>query len=207
MADVRNLQENSRVRVGDVTVGHVTKIERQGWHALLTMSLDQSVDLPANATATIGQATLLGALHIELAPPRNEPPKGELRDSSVIPLSRADAYPTLEQTLAALSLVLNGGGLGQIQDITEALSTAFDGREDEVRDLVEQLKIFTANVSDQTDDIIAAAESVNRLVGKFAEQQPVLDRAIKIIPEALAVLNDERGTSSRRPTNWVNSAR
>ncbi|BBY52782.1 virulence factor Mce family protein [Mycobacterium koreense] len=193
MADVRNLQENSRVRVGDVTVGHVTKIERQGWHALLTMSLDQSVDLPANATATIGQATLLGALHIELAPPRNEPPKGELRDGSVIPLSRADAYPTLEQTLAALSLVLNGGGLGQIQDITEALSTAFDGREDEVRDLVEQLKIFTANVSDQTDDIIAAAESVNRLVGKFAEQQPVLDRAIKIIPEALAVLNDERG--------------
>src|SRR5690625_2808752 len=41
MADVRNLQANSRVRVGDVTVGHVTKIERQGWHALLTMSLDR----------------------------------------------------------------------------------------------------------------------------------------------------------------------
>ena len=32
-----NMQENSRVRVGDVNVGNVTKIERQGWHALVTM--------------------------------------------------------------------------------------------------------------------------------------------------------------------------
>ena len=34
MPDVDNIEQNSRVRVGDVTVGNVTKIERQGWHAL-----------------------------------------------------------------------------------------------------------------------------------------------------------------------------
>ena len=37
LPDVGTLEQNSRVRVGDVTVGNVTKIERQGWHALLTM--------------------------------------------------------------------------------------------------------------------------------------------------------------------------
>ena len=62
-------QPNSRVRVGDVTVGNVTKIERQGWHALVTMRIDGDVDLPANATAKLGQTSLLGSLHIELAPP------------------------------------------------------------------------------------------------------------------------------------------
>ncbi|GAB7142382.1 virulence factor Mce family protein [Mycobacterium riyadhense] len=192
MPDVNNIQANSRVRVADVTVGHVTTIERQGWHALVTMQLNGDVNLPDNATAKIGTTSLLGSYHIELAPPKREAPHGKLRGGSVIPLSRGGAYPSTEQTLAALSLVLNGGGLGQIQDITEALSTAFRGREQDLRGLIGQLDRFSAYLNDQSDDIIAATESLNRLVGKFAAQQPVLDRALATIPDALAVLNEER---------------
>lgn len=192
MPDVNNLQPNSRVRVADVTVGAVTKIERQGWHALLTMRLNGDVDLPANATAKLGQTSVLGSQHIELAPPKNEPPQGRLRDGSLIPLSRAGAYPSTEQTLAALSLVLNGGGLGQVQDITEAFSTAFRGREQDLRSLIGQLDTFTAHLNDQKGDIIAATDSLNHLVGKFAAKKPILDRALATVPDALAVLNNER---------------
>lgn len=192
MPDVNNIQPNSRVRVADVTVGHVTKIERQGWHALVTMQLNGDVSLPANATAKIGTTSLLGSYHIELISPKSEAPQGQLRDQSVIPLARGGAYPSTEQTLAALSLVLNGGGLGQVQDITEALSTAFRGREQDVRSLIGQLDKFSAYLNDQSGDIIAATESLNRVVEKFAAQQPVLDRALATVPDALAVLNDER---------------
>jgi phospholipid/cholesterol/gamma-HCH transport system substrate-binding protein len=192
MPDVNNIQPNSRVRVADVTVGHVTKIERQGWHALVTMRLNGDVDLPVNATAKIGTTSLLGSYHIELGLPKGEAPRGRLRDGSLIPLTHGGAYPSTEQTLAALSLVLNGGGLGQVQDITEALSTAFRGREQDLRSLIGQLDKFTAYLNDQKGDIIAATESLNSLVGKFAAQQPVLDRALATIPDALAVLNDER---------------
>lgn len=192
MPDVNNLQQNSRVRVADVTVGTVTNIERQGWHALVTMSLSGDVDLPANSTAKLGQTSLLGSQHIELAPPTGMAPQGRLRDRSVIPLQNSGLYPTTEQTLAALSVVLNGGGIGQLQDITTAFSTAFRGREKDVRSLIQQLDRFTAYLDDQSGDIIAATESLNRLVGKLARQQPVLDRALETIPDALAVLNDER---------------
>lgn len=193
MPDVMNIQPNSRVRVGDVTVGHVSRIELEGSHALVTMSLNPDVDLPANSTAKIGMTTIFGSLHIELAPPTDEPPQGRLRSGSLIPLSRAGSYPSPEQTLSALSLVLNGGGVGQAGDITEALSTAFRGREEDLRSLIRQSNIFTANLNDQTGDIIAATESLNSLVGRFAEQQPVLDEALRTIPDALAVLNGERG--------------
>jgi phospholipid/cholesterol/gamma-HCH transport system substrate-binding protein len=192
MPDVNNIQPNSRVRVADVTVGHVTKIERQGWHALVTMQLNGDVNLPVNATVKIGTTSLLGSYHIELALAKGEAPQGKLRGGSVIPLSHGSAYPSTEQTLAALSLVLNGGGLGQVQDITEALSTAFRGREKDVRSLIGQLDKFTAYLNDQKGDIIAATESLNRLVSKFAAQQPVLDHALATIPDALAVLNGER---------------
>ncbi len=194
MPDVSNIQPNSRVRVADVTVGHVTRIDLQGGHALVTMRLNGDVDLPANATVTIGMTTIFGSLHIELASPTSEAPQGRLGDGSLIPLSRAGAYPTPEQTLAALSLVLNGGGVGQAGDITEALSTAFRGREHALRSLIEELDRFAVNLDDQSGDIIAATESLNELAGKFAAREPVLDRAITTLPGALEVLNDQRNT-------------
>jgi phospholipid/cholesterol/gamma-HCH transport system substrate-binding protein len=192
MPDVNNIQQNSRVRVADVNVGTVTKIERQGWHALLTMRLNGDVILPENSTITIGLTSLLGSLHIELAPPTDAPPHGRLHNGSLIPLSQGGAFPSTEQTLAALSVVLNGGGLAQVQDITEAFSTAFRGREQDLRSMITQLDTFTRNVNEQTGDIIAATESLNNLVGQFAAQQPVLDHAIETIPDALAVLSRER---------------
>ncbi len=192
MPDVNNIQPNSRVRVTDVEVGAVTKIERQGWHALVTMRLNGDVNLPANAIAKIGLTSLLGSLHIELAPPTDEAPQGRLHNGSLIELSHGAAFPSTEQTLAALSMVLNGGGLGQVQDITEAFSTAFRGRENDLRSMIQQLDIFTRDLNDQTGDIIAATESLNDFVGKFAAKRPVLDRALATIPEALAELNKEK---------------
>jgi phospholipid/cholesterol/gamma-HCH transport system substrate-binding protein len=193
LPDVDNIDRNSRVRVGDVTVGNVTDIKRQGWHALLTMTIDGDVDLPANATATIGQTSLLGSLHVELAAPKDIPPEGKLADGAVIPLSSAGAYPSTEQTLAAVSVLLNGGGIGQIQDIVGTLAAAFNGREDDLRSLLGELDKFVSYLNDQTDDIIAASDSLNKLAGQVAEQKPVVDKALKTIPEALAVLNDQRG--------------
>jgi phospholipid/cholesterol/gamma-HCH transport system substrate-binding protein len=192
MPDTDNIEPNSRVRVGDVNVGHIRKIERQGWHALVTMELNGDVDLPANATAKLGQTSLLGSLHIELAPPTDVPPQGKLREGSLIPLSSSSAYPSTEQALAAVALLLNGGGIGQIQDITEALSTAFAGRENDLRSLIEQLDTAIGHLDDQKHDIIAASESLNNLIGQFADQKPVVDKALRTIPDALAVLRDQR---------------
>src|SRR5262249_42202700 len=162
-------------RVGDVTVGHVTKIERQGWHALITMTVNGDVALPANATAKIGQTSLLGSLHVELAPPTGEPPQGRLHTGSLISLSHGGIDPTTEQTLAAISLLLNGGGVGQIQDITKAFSTAFAGREQDLRSFIRQLDEFVGHLDDQKQDILAATDSLNNLVGQFADHKPVLD--------------------------------
>lgn len=149
LPNIETMERNSRVRVNDVTVGNVTNIELQGWHALVTMTIDGDVDLPANATAMVGQTSLLGSVHIELAPPKDVPPQGKLHNGSLIPLSSSGDYPSTERTLAALSMLLNGGGLGQVQDITKALSTAFSGREQDLRSLLGQLDKFVSYLNDQ----------------------------------------------------------
>ena len=192
MPNITNIQPNSRVRVGDVTVGNVTKVELQDWHALITMRLDGDVELPGNATAMVGQTSLLGSLHVELAPPVGVPPEGRLHEGSMFPLADAGTYPTTEQTLGAVSMLLNGGGIGQVQDIVKTLATAFAGRVDDLRSLLTQLDGFMANLKDQTKDIIAATESIDGLAGEVAQQKPVIDRALNTLPQALVVLKDER---------------
>ena len=192
LPDVVTVQQNSRVRVGDVNVGNVTAIEVEGWHALVTMRINGDVRLPANTTARVGQTSLLGSLHIELEAPIDEAPRGELTNGSLIPLSAARTYPTTEQTLASVSVLLNGGGLAQLQEINQTFARALAGREDQMRSLLGQLDIFITELNAQTDDIITATENLNALVGQVAEKNSAVDTALTTIPQALAVLSDSR---------------
>ncbi|MGE0220438.1 MCE family protein, partial [Mycolicibacterium sp.] len=194
LPDVTTVQQNSRVRVGDVNVGTVSRIELRGWHALITMTINGDVALPANSTATIGQTSLFGSTHVELEAPAGIAAEGRLLPGAVIPLRSGTTYPTTEQTLAAVSVLLNGGGVGQIQDITRAFSTAFAGREQDLRSLITRLDEFMAGIERQTEDIVAATDSLNRLVGQFADRKPVIDTALRTIPDALAVIRDQRAT-------------
>ncbi|GAA4490014.1 hypothetical protein GCM10023094_52520 [Rhodococcus olei] len=192
MPNVTTLSQNSPVRVNDVTVGTVTGIEVDGWHALVTVSLNPGVQLPANATAKIGQTSLLGSQHLELAPPLGVKPEGALKDGDVIPLDRAGAYPTTEQTLSSLSVVLNGGGLAQINDITRELNAALDGRTDSVRDLLPQLDSLVGSLDKQRGEIISAMSGIDRLASTVNQQTETLTAALDGIPPALEVLVGQR---------------
>ena len=112
-------------------------------------------------------------------------------------MAHSGEYPSTDQTLAALSLLLNGGGVGQIQDITAALATAFAGREKDLRSLVEQIDQFTTRLHAQTGEIVAATDSFNNFVGQFADQEPVVDRALRTVPDALEVLAHQRQDLTR----------
>lgn len=192
MPNVTTLTRNSPVRVNDVTVGTVSKIEVEGWHALVTVSLNNDVQLPANATARIGQTSLLGSNHLELAAPKDVPAQGELKNGDLIPLDRAGVYPTTEQTLSSLSVVLNGGGISQLETITHELNAAFHGREDAIRDLLPQLTELTTTLDSQTKDIIDAMGGLDRFAGTLAAQKDRVATAIEQIHPALTVLADRR---------------
>ncbi|MCU1647876.1 MAG: mammalian cell entry protein [Nocardia sp.] len=201
MPNVTMLTRNSPVKVNDVTVGTVTGIQVEGWHALVTVGLDKGVVLPANAIARIGQTSLLGSNHLELAAPKDEPAQGNLKDGDLIPLARAGAYPTTEQTLSSLSVVLNGGGISQLETITRELDTTFKGRTDSIRDLLPQLNTLTTTLDQQTGDIIAAMGGLDRFAGVLARQKDDLTSAITTIHPALTVLADRRENITKAITS------
>ncbi|WP_216892964.1 MCE family protein [Nocardia alni] len=192
MPDVSTIQRNSPVLVSDVTVGSVTGIALQGQHALVTVRLGRGVRLPENATAKVGQTSLLGSTHIELGAPTTEPARGTLHDGSLIPLAHAGSFPTTEQTLASMSLVLSGGGLAQIRDISSELNTALSGREDAVRDLLAKLDTLVRGLDDQKQDIVDAIAGLDALSARLADHHDEIATAITHLEPALTVIENRR---------------
>jgi phospholipid/cholesterol/gamma-HCH transport system substrate-binding protein len=195
--DVATLPQNSPVMVDNVTVGSVSGIEAVqrpdgSFYAAVKLSLDQNVELPANSTVRVGQTSLLGSQHIELAPPVDQPPVGELRDGLQIPLSQGSRAPSTEEVLSALGVVVNKGNLGALQDITQEAYNAVAGRKGQFAGLIPRLAELASSLNRQTDDIIATAEGLSRFAGVLARSKDSLGRALDTLPEALRVLNDNR---------------
>ena len=192
LANVSTLEPNSPVLLGDVVVGSVGSMRARDWHADVDISVKPDVVIPANAVATVGQTSLLGSMHLALNPPLGQAPSGRLMPGATLALNRSSTYPSTEQTLSALSVVINGGGVGQLGDIVRELDAAFNGRETKIRDLLTQLNDFIGTLATQRDSINATVASLNRLAGTFAGQRDVLTRALDRIPPALEVLVAER---------------
>jgi len=190
--NVGTMESNSPVMIDDVVVGSVGTMRVQGWHADVEISVKPDVVIPANVVASVGQTSLLGSMHLALNTPLGQPGTGRLQPGATIPLSRSSAYPSTEQTLSSLGAVVNGGGLGQIEEIIHNFSAALSGREGAVRDLLTRLDTFVGTLDQQRDNIVASIQALNRLAGTFADQRDVLTQALRKIPPALDVLIKER---------------
>jgi phospholipid/cholesterol/gamma-HCH transport system substrate-binding protein len=199
-ADVLDLVPQSAVKVNDVPVGRVESIDLAGWHARVTVAVRGDVALPANARAELRQSSLLGEKFVSLGPPTAEPPAGRLAPGAAIPLGRTGRNPEVEEVLAALSLVLNGGGLPQLHTIIRELNAALAGRETALRSTVDNLRTFVAGLDAQKKQIVRALDGLDRLIGTLARQRQVLATAVEALPGALTVLADQRAQLTRTLT-------
>ncbi|EFQ82293.1 virulence factor Mce family protein [Aeromicrobium marinum DSM 15272] len=197
-ADALNVVPRTSVMVADVPVGQVESVTRVGWNARLTMRIRDDVVLPANARAEIRQTSLLGEKFVELSAPEPDPltgstpaDVGRLGDGDLIPLERSGRNPEVEEVLGALSYVLSGGGVGQLQTITSELNQMMSGRTDEVQDTLRSLNTFVGTLDQQRDDIIAALESVNGLSATLVADKDTISDAIAAAAPAVAVLQDQ----------------
>ncbi|HWY01716.1 MAG TPA: virulence factor Mce family protein [Mycobacterium sp.] len=191
MPDTLALNTNSRVRAADVWVGTVRDIRLKNWIATLTLDVDPSVKLPANATAKIGQTSLLGTQHVELAAPPNPSPQ-PLKSGDTIPLMNSSAYPTVERTLASVAVILNGGGIPNLDVIQTEILNILDGHVDQVREFLKRLDTFTAELNRQRDDLTRAIDSTNQLLTIVANRNDTLDRVLTDIPPLIQHFADTR---------------
>jgi phospholipid/cholesterol/gamma-HCH transport system substrate-binding protein len=200
IANIGTLEQNSPVLIDDVVVGSVGPMRVDHWHADVAVSIAPDITVPGNAVATVGQTSLLGSMHLALDPPPGQAPSGRLTPGATLPLDRASTYPSTEQTLSALSVFINSGGVTQIGDIIHNANLALQGHEGQIRDALTRLDTFLGALDRQRDNITATIDGLDRLTATLSAQTDTISTALRDIPPALDVLIRERP----RLTNALN---
>ncbi|PXW35441.1 UNVERIFIED_CONTAM: phospholipid/cholesterol/gamma-HCH transport system substrate-binding protein [Williamsia faeni] len=212
-----NLVQNAPVMIDDATVGSVGAISVKDWKAQLTLRLNKGTQVPVGSHVMIGMTSVLGSLHLEIVQPENAD-AGTLQPGDEIPAASCPeqtnivepqnqepipdinsaqqvsecTYPTTEQVLSSLSVVLNGGGLAQVGDIVKELNNSMAGREDVLQKLIPRLNTLVAELNGQRDNIILAMEGLDRLTASINAQTPVVEKALADAPKILTLLVDQR---------------
>lgn len=198
LENAANLVSNSEVKYDEVTIGSVRKIELKDWVATLTIGLEGDAQVPADVTAAVAQKSLLGAEYLEL----KDPPPGTTRttvavddyleDGDEIGLQRTGRYPETEEVLTAASMLLNGGGLPQLQTISHELNAAFGGRSEEIRSFMTTVSRFTARLDRQRDNIAATLQQLGRLSEAVVVDKDKVARLLKALPRGFRTISEER---------------
>ncbi|MFC9251142.1 MCE family protein [Amycolatopsis thailandensis] len=191
-SDVLDLVPQASVKVNDVPVGRVENIDlapdtRSAW---VNMVVNGDIALPANARAELRQSSLLGEKFVDLHAP--EKPQGALAEGAKIPLDRTNRNPEVEEVLGALSLLLNGGGVEQIQKISHELNEALTGNEAEVRGLLSQVDKLATELDGHKGEILRAIDGVDKLSKTLVGQTQNLTNALDNLSPGLKVVTEQR---------------
>jgi phospholipid/cholesterol/gamma-HCH transport system substrate-binding protein len=190
--NVLDLVPQSQCRVGDVPVGKVTKIDLVNWKAVVTCRLSGSVDLPANAVATVTQTSLLGEKYVALSAPQGQAPQGKLGQGAEIPLDHTTRSTEVEEVLSAMSMLITGGGLEQISTINHELNAALQGHTVQLRDLLGRLNTFVGTLDRQKSQIVTTLDKVDRLAATLARHNKTIADTIDTTGPAVKVLARQR---------------
>jgi phospholipid/cholesterol/gamma-HCH transport system substrate-binding protein len=212
LANAQNLVGNSPVKYHNATIGNVRTIRNNGWHAEAVLDVSKDAEIPANVRVKLSQTSIFGSQFIELINPDTatggKESTGETRhdgsilyDGAVIPLENSSQYPSVEEVLSAVSLVLNGAGLQQLRTVTGELNSVLGGREGDARSLIPKLRTLVSELSDQRGDIRRALDSVATLSRNLDNDRDVINRGIDSITPAVQVLN----TQSKQLTDMLSA--
>lgn len=199
--NVLDLVPQSTVKFNGTQVGRVETIEvaPDQWTAEVTIAVQNAVDLSDQATAEVQQTNLLGEKYVALEDPqenadlpRQNPaePIGCAAESD--PACRTRTATDLEQVLGALSLLLNGGGIAQIKPIVDELNNALEGRETQVKGLLNETARLIKGLDEQKDNIVTALDGLDKLSNRTRSQTDQINRVLDELPKGVQVLEEQR---------------
>jgi phospholipid/cholesterol/gamma-HCH transport system substrate-binding protein len=197
--DAEDLVPQGGVHVNDVAVGRVSKIRlnRAGNTAEVTVELNGSVQLPSNAVASIQQTSLLGEKYVSLSAPLDAPPVGRLAAGATIPLSRTSDGVQVEQVLGALSMLLNGGGIGQLHTIESELNQFAGGNEQQIRTFFTSVDRVVTSLNAHRSSIIHALSALATLSATLDQQNGHLRTVLKSLQPGIQVVASQHRQLTR----------
>jgi phospholipid/cholesterol/gamma-HCH transport system substrate-binding protein len=212
--DAAGLNPENQVRVAGIKVGTVKSVELAGEVVVVTMEIDNGVEIPKDAEAEIKLATLLGTKFVEIDGVGSGP---FLEDGDEIPLERTEIpyeiYQAANQGTEVLE-DLDGPALNkmlvQLADLTAAaedevgealeglndLGAGVGARQQELKELLAGADDLTALLAGEGDEIVRLVDASNDVLGSLArkreEIQSLLEVTKQMAGEVTGLVRDNR---------------
>ncbi|GGK69769.1 MlaD family protein [Nocardia camponoti] len=170
-----NLPAKSKVIANGAQVGVVDNVRvvspanapaGRGGYVVVEAEISDSVRLPKSSIAELRQNTLLGDIHLSLTTPKDGFTT-LLRDGDTIGIDHTKTPVQLEDTMATMALFVQGGAVGQLQDMMARVNSVMP------RDPAETARIAGVMGADVAD-LAAHLDQVDLLVNGLASNAPVL---------------------------------
>lgn len=183
--DALNLAVGAPVKVNGVDMGRVEEVAPKDFSAVATLAVKKEALLREGARVRLRYTTPLGELFVDVTNPADGP---ALKDGAVLTQQQTSTAPSVEDTLAQASLLINGGGLEQLQTITEELNTALNGNESDYRTLLDRASVFLTQANATTRSIDRVLTSLDSLSSTLNGRSETINRVVKDIEPAARVL-------------------
>jgi phospholipid/cholesterol/gamma-HCH transport system substrate-binding protein len=197
VSDVDGIAVSSDVRIAGRLVGQVTQVTARGDHADLTFHVDGAEwPLPADTTASIRLATLLGQKYVELVPGSDR--SHQLADNGVIPLAATrpvvdfdqllDTFdPPTRQALTTLIRTVGAGVQGQdgtlqqlipgLRDLSvhgQAPTATLAQHDADLNAILASLGTVADQLNRSRDDLAGVVDTMNSVTGALAANPEVV---------------------------------
>jgi phospholipid/cholesterol/gamma-HCH transport system substrate-binding protein len=114
-----------------------------------------------------------------------------LSPGAVIPEGSTNTAPSVEDTFGALSLVLNGGGINQLETIVHELNDTFDGNQPPIRSFLTTIDQGVSSLAGGRTAIDGALAAIANLSRKLNGGGTTIANGISSLAPAIGVLASE----------------
>lgn len=213
-ADALALYPGDRVQIMGVKVGQVDSIEPAGDKMKVVLSYDSQYKVPANATASVLNPTVVASRVVQLSPPWTEGPV--LADNAVIPLERTQVPVEWDDIRLQLDRLVTELGptptqpQGPLGDLVEALSANLDGKGKQINTTFRALSDAIGALHDGQGDLFAVTKSLALFVNalhKSDKQFVALNNGLATLTTSLNNGDEELAAALRDLDGLLTTAR
>jgi phospholipid/cholesterol/gamma-HCH transport system substrate-binding protein len=158
------LYPGDTVQIMGVPVGRIDKIEPAGDKMKVAFHYENKYKVPANATASILNPSLVASRTVQLSPPYTGGP--ELKNGAVIPIERTQVPVEWDELRNSLDRILQGLGptpqqpKGPFGDIIESAANGFAGKGKQFNETLNALSEAVTTLNSGRGDFFAVVRSL-----------------------------------------------
>ncbi|MGH2750250.1 MAG: MlaD family protein [Actinomycetota bacterium] len=204
--DATGLLKGDAVKAAGVTVGRVSGIAIDDGLALVTMEINDGVDLPAGVSAEIRFRNLIGQRMVTLiqgdasfqtvaaGPGETAAAQDDLMEpGDVIPFARTKPAFDLTALFNGLRPLIQSTDASDINIVTEALTEALDGRSQEIKNLLGNVGAISDTLASRDEELGSLLGNVNLLTDDLNARDQQLQGTLADMNDFLADLASSRG--------------